>query len=371
MKAGRLFWKFFFIFWLAQLVTTLGVGMMMWLHRPEFQPPHPVPAGANPPPPPRPGMPPPPRPGMPPPPRPGMPLPLLPLLSGGVVSLLFAAGLAWYFAYPIRSLGKAFDDVAAGKLDARVDARLHRRRDEFADLGAGFDHMAARLQELLDGQRRLLHDVSHELRSPLARLQAAADLMRQQPERAPEFLERIQRDTGRMDRLVGELLTLARLDAGMAGDMSERVDLGALMDDIANDEALEAQGKDCRIEVDVPEGLAVAGSGDMLRRALENVVRNALRHSPRAGTVRLTARADAGGEGVGIAIEDQGPGVPEDQLKAIFEPFVRGEGSRGAGYGLGLAITRRAVAAHGGSVVARNLPGGGLSVVLRLPSRLT
>jgi len=136
---------------------------------------------------------------------------LLPLFAGSLVSLIFAALLAWYFRQPIRSLRSAFESVAGGKLETRIGGAMRGRRDELADLGKDFrPYGLTPARPALIRSGRLLHDVSHELRSPLARLQAAADLMQQQPERAGEFVERIERDMGRMDKLVGELLTLAR-----------------------------------------------------------------------------------------------------------------------------------------------------------------
>jgi signal transduction histidine kinase len=290
----------------------------------------------------------------------------MPLLAGGIVSLIFAALLAWYFARPIRSLRGAFEAVAGGRLETRIGAAMGARRDELADLGGDFDRMAERLQGLLEGQRRLLHDVSHELRSPLARLQAAADLMRQQPERAPEFVARIVRDSARMDRLVGELLTLARLDAGMGDAPREAVDLSALLEELADDARLEAEARRCRIEPAIAAALKVAGNPDLLRRAIENVLRNALRHAPPGSAVEMSARADAGR--VRVAIADSGPGVPEGELAAIFEPFFRAANAAPfAGHGLGLAITRRVAQLYGGTVGAANRPAGGLVVTLDLP----
>jgi len=189
---GRLFWKFFFIFWLAQVVTTVGVGVAVWLAHPAFGPGSGAFDGGAPPPSALNGADRLPLPLPPPPagesgPR-HLPPPVIPFLAGSIVSLLFAVLLAWYFARPIRSLRAAFESVAGGKLETRIGTSMGRRNDELADLGKDFDHMASRLQNLLEAQRRLLHDVSHELRSPLARLQAAADLMRQQPERGAEFI---------------------------------------------------------------------------------------------------------------------------------------------------------------------------------------
>lgn len=366
---GRLFWKFFFFFWVAQVLTSAGVGVAVWLdqlernpeasifdHRP---PPHPPEhAGLERLPPPREGRLPPPH----------HPVPLVPILSGSVVSLLFAALLAWYFAKPIRGLRAAFESVASGKLQTRIGTSMGQRRDELADLGSDFDRMADRLESLLEAQRRLLHDVSHELRSPLARLQAAADLVRQQPERAAEFVERIERDTGRMDKLVGELLTLARLDSGMPGNAEETLDLSDMLAEITDDSTIEAERKHCSIDLDVNGALVARGSHELLYRAIENVVRNAVLHSPEDGRVSIAAQSEDGR--LHIAIADNGPGVPEGDLAAIFDPFVRsGSGQSIAGYGLGLAITRRVVEAHGGSVSAANRSEGGLIVKLELPER--
>lgn len=358
---GRLFWKFFFFFWIAQVLTSAGVGVAIWLdrleHNPEARlfdqgpPPHPPEGVLQPPPPP---------------PRPAPIVPITPILLGSVVSVLFAALLAWYFARPIRSLHSAFEAVAAGQLQTRIGAAMGNRKDELADLGSDFDRMASRLESLLEAQRRLLHDVSHELRSPLARLQAAADLVRQQPERAAEFIERIERDTGRMDQLVGELLTLARLDSGISGNLEEKLDLRDMLDEIADDARIEAEHKHCSIDLEIDGQLVVRGSHELLYRAIENVVRNAVLHSPEAGRISISAQSKDGR--LHIAIGDNGTGVPEGDLAAIFEPFVRsGSGRSIAGYGLGLAITRRVIEAHSGLVSAANRAEGGLIVVLELP----
>ena len=358
---GRLFWKFFFFFWLAQVVTAVGVGGAIWLEHAEHWgdggPPPPASFAAAHPPPPAERPPPPHR----------LPLPLLPILAGGLVSLLFAALLAWYFAKPISRLRKAFEAVAGGQLDTRIAAAMGRRDDELADLGADFDRMAGRLESLLMAQRRLLHDVSHELRSPLARLQAAADLLRQQPERAGEFIERIERDTRRMDHLVGELLTLARLDAGMVGRREDRVDVRELICDIAEDASFEAAGRHCTIAIEQVATSIAEGNHELLYRAFENVIRNAVKHSPEGGLVSISTEAEAGR--LRVLVADQGAGVVEADLGAIFEPFVRSDRDHlPLGYGLGLAITRRVIEAHGGSVKAINRPTGGLLVVLELPA---
>jgi signal transduction histidine kinase len=205
------------------------------------------------------------------------------------------------------------------------------------------------------------------MRSPLARLHAAADLMRQQPERWPEFVARIEREATRMDRLVGELLTLARLDAGMTGKLDETVDLSEIIADVVEDAQLEADGKRSTILVELASPIAARGNYEMLYRAIENVVRNAVHHSPVGGAVAIASSAVWGGR-LQITIADSGPGVAEGDLTLIFEPFFRSGPDRSVeGYGLGLAITRRIVAAHGGSVSAANRPERGLVVTLDLP----
>lgn len=369
-RTGRLFWKFFFAFWLAQLLTSVGVGAGIWMLRGDGPQTHlqAWPALAND------AMPPHMAPGRPlPPARHGGPLPLrrpwLPLLAGSVVSLVFAAGLAWYFSRPIRSLKQAFDSAADGRLDVRTAGALSGRRDELADLGRDFDRMAERLQALVEGQRRLLHDVSHELRSPLARLQAALDLLEQQPERMAEFMQRIGREAERMDRLVGELLTLARLDAGAHERFDETVDLDELAAGVAEDAAFEGRSRDCRVETSGQAHASLKGDRELLHRALDNVVRNALRHSPAGGTVKLSLSRLEGGW-ISIRVDDEGCGLPEAELETVFAPFARSAGSHAfAGYGLGLAITRRVMDLHGGRVKASNRPQGGLSVSLELPVR--
>jgi signal transduction histidine kinase len=294
--------------------------------------------------------------------------PLLPIFAGSVVSLIFAALLAWYFARPIRNLRTAFDAVANGKLETRIGMEMDGRKDELADLGHDFDRMASRLQSLMEAQRRLLHDVSHELRSPLARLQAATDLMQQQPERAAEFIARIERDTGRINTLVGELLTLARLDSGMAGRMEEAVDMRELIEHIVHDARFEAESKQCAVDISLPEHIAIKGNHELLFRALENVVRNAVLHSPAGKRIAVTVTRDASKQWL-ISVADEGSGVLPSELESIFAPFFRSQrGSAAHGYGLGLAITQRVVQAHGGMVVAENRPEGGLMVTITLPA---
>ena len=366
---GRLFWKFFAVFWLAQVLTAFAVGALVrGLHEADGFidcPPPPRHHGAM-------TAPAPPRPApCRPPPGPrhvaGPPL-LVPMVAGSLVSLLFAGLLAWYFSRRIRSLAEAVEAVADGKLETRVNPRLTAGKDELADLGRAFDRMAERLQGVLEGQRNLLHDVSHELRSPLARLQAMADLLTQQPTRANEFIQRIERETLRMDRLVGELLSLARIDAGLAISLTDEVDVPALLTELVADAQLEAEQKKCRITLHVATEQKVMGNRELLRRALENVLRNALRYSPAQGLIEIAVAAEAGAGQLSITIADQGPGVAADDLTAIFQPFFRSANADAfAGHGLGLAICQRVLHAHGGTITASNRSNAGLLVRLSLP----
>lgn len=370
---GRLFWKFFLIVWLVQLAGATATGAVFWLEHQRREatggPPFPRDEARPPPPPDEFGRPPrggDRRPPGPPPGGPRLPRPLPPLphlLIGLLASLLSAAAIAGYVARPVRRLKKAFAAAGEGNLAVRIGGAMGRRNDELADLGRDFDRMADRLQQLIDTQKRLLHDVSHELRSPLARLHAAIGLARQQPERFEETMSRLEREGQRMDRLVGELLTLARIDAGESGP-TEPIDIGELLAELAEDARFEAGDRGLTIDLAAQAELAVRADPALLHRALENVIRNALRHSPDGATVRLEASSPAPGH-CRIAILDQGPGVRENELEDIFTPFRRGGDS--TGYGLGLAIARRIVAGAGGTIVAGNRVEGGLRVVVELP----
>lgn len=293
------------------------------------------------------------------------PSPLLPVISGLLASLAFSALLAWYFSKPVRHLRWAFGAAAEGRLDVRVQPLIGRRRDEVADLGRDFDRMAGRLQGLLDAQRRLLHDVSHELRSPLARLQAAIGLARQDPAKLEASLDRIERESVRLDELVGEVLALSRLEAGTGGAARERVDLVELVAGVAEDARFEARaaGRDLHFS-GAGESYAEVHA-ELLHRAFENVIRNAVKYTAPGSIVEVQLERPAGG--LRVRVCDRGPGVPEAALEAIFDPFYRGSGPTAAGFGLGLAIARRAVEAHGGTIRASNRPGGGLCMEVVLP----
>jgi two-component system OmpR family sensor kinase len=295
--------------------------------------------------------------------------PVVPVVSGTLASLIFAYLLAWYFSKPIRNLRAAIESVADGNLNVALISTMGKRRDDLADLGRDFDYMADKLRGSIESQRRLLHDISHELRSPLARLQAAIGLLRQQPDN-PEFsMERIERECVRMDRLVGELLTLSKLDAGATGSTQQTVSLKELLDDIVADARFEAkaQGKD--VTVSCQCNAIIQGNIELLHHAIENVVRNAVKYAPIGSSVKIETWENPEHGKLRIAVLDEGPGVPESEMALIFEPFYRGNASemRPDGHGLGLAIAYRAIKAHGGNISASNREAGGLRVEMTLP----
>jgi len=271
--------------------------------------------------------------------------------------------LAARIASPLRDLTRAVERFGRGDLAARVNSRS---RDEIGELGAAFDRMAERIGTLLTAERRLLQDVSHELRSPLARMSFAAELVRTAPDREAA-VARLKKEIQRLTDLVGTLLEVTRSDGEPSWDASEVHSVNGLLSDVVDDCRLEAEGHGRRIELQEDSQVNVQGDPELLRRALENVLRNAIRYSPDKGSVDITIGADGG---VGrISIRDYGRGVPEESLTRIFEPFFRVDDSRTSstgGVGLGLTITDRAIRMHHGRIWAENAHPG-LRIVLELP----
>jgi len=289
------------------------------------------------------------------------------LLSSGLVCY----ALARYLLAPITTLSEATRSLAQGDLGVRVGGSLGARRDELADLGENFDFMAGRLGDLLDHQRQLLSDISHELRSPLARLSVALGLARQRAgEPASDSLNRIEQESERLNAMIGELLTLTRLDDPTNLPEQEIVDLAALVADVCADGDYEARSRGRQVTVAEAAAVQVRGYSQLLRRALENVVRNAIRYTPEGSEVRVSLLAGPGPDTATITVVDHGPGVPQETLSSLFEPFYRVGDARdraSGGTGLGLSISDRAVRAHGGSIRARNRSEGGLEVEITLP----
>lgn len=296
-----------------------------------------------------------------------IPTPLL--WIGGLGGLLFSAVLAWNLTRPMLQMRRAFGRVAQGDLSVRLFSSMGKRHDELSDVARDFDSMAERLQVLVKAREELLHDVSHELRSPLARLQLAIGLARQNPLNVETSLQRIEHEAGRLDKMIGELLALSRAENSNMPD-EEYFDLFGLVEAVVNDARYEAQlpGVEIALKADAGEqsDFTVKGNAELMRRAIDNVVRNALRFSARGQTVTVSlTQAD---QWLKIDVEDQGPGVEEDKLSSIFDPFVRVKSPlSGKGYGLGLAITRKVMLAHEGKVDARNATPHGLVISLQVP----
>jgi len=295
-------------------------------------------------------------------------LPVLPLLILLLGSLMFSAGLAFYITRPLQYLRDATQQFAQGQLGSRVMTKMAGRRDEIVDLAGDFDHMAEQVQQLIAGQKRLLNDVSHELRSPLARLQLAVALGRQQPDQVEAMMQRVEKESQRLDSLVGELLTLSRLEADVERHDQDYFDLNGLVTLICSDAQFEAdeQGKTVHFEAgpDVP----IKGNIELLRRAIENIIRNAVFYS--ADNSVVTVMLDQTAAGVLFKVCDQGVGVKEEQMADLFLPFIRmghEQNSDVPGYGLGLAIAARAIALHKGTIEAENNPEGGLCITVNLP----
>ncbi len=278
------------------------------------------------------------------------------LLTGIVLCYL----LALYLTSPIRKLREATNKLADGKLETRVIPRLGRRRDEIGDLARDFDVMAERIESLITSQQRLNRDISHELRSPLARLNVALEIAKQKsnPDTLPIFV-RIEGESNRLNEMISRLLTLAKLESGAEEIERVRLDLAEIVRDVAADAEFEAQAKGKFVEVSSADSCTVMGSENLLRSAVENVLRNAVRYTPERTVVDVSLKK-SDGHAV-LKISDHGGGVPEGELPNLFRPFYRvGEARerKTGGIGLGLAIAERAVKAHKGTIVARNFNGG-------------
>jgi two-component system OmpR family sensor kinase len=287
-----------------------------------------------------------------------------------VVSALTSWWLAEHLTAPIRRIQAGARALASENLDVRVSAGLEGRKDELAVLARDFDAMADQLRANRGAITQLLRDISHELRSPLARMRVALGLARQPP--PADFsrqLDRLDREIERLDAMISQVLKLARLHGTDALQERLRFDLGEVIEEVVRDANFEGAVKNCQVDLRGTPEVAVVGGRELLHSAIENVLRNAVRYSPTDAHVDMSIAKNAGG--LEIVIRDHGPGVPAAELERIFEPFYRVAESRdrdSGGEGIGLAITSQVMKAHGGTATAGNAPNGGLEVRLSLPA---
>jgi len=298
-------------------------------------------------------------------------MPVEPMILALFCGPIFGVVLAWYLVAPIRRLRQGFERLAAGDLSVRLAPGMGRRHDEIADLARDFDVMAVQLEQSINARERLLHDVSHELRSPLSRLQLAIGLARQDRSGVEASLDRIEYEGRRLDSVVRELLSLARAESGHAPG-EDYFDLTALVESVLIDARFEAHAAGVAIVSDMEaargdDAPSLRGNTELVRWALDNVVRNALRFSTAGQTVHVTLAYDRAARRYEIDVVDEGPGAPASALPTLFEPFVRADETN-PGFGLGLAVAKRAVTAQGGTIEASNRTGAGLGVRITLPA---
>jgi len=292
-----------------------------------------------------------------------------------VIALLIVGLICFWITRSITSplfqLRSTANELASGNLSARVKGAALLRKDELASLGKAFNHMADQIESLMSSQRRLIADISHELRSPLARLSVALGLARRNADPTTDAaLNRIERETHRLNELISGLLNLARLESGTEKLDQEVVDLQALVLDVVEDANFEASSRNRSVRVLTSYPCRRKGSSQLLCSAIENSVRNAVNYTPEGTEVEVSLLPADRGSSALIHIRDHGSGVPESALKTIFEPFFRVDEARdrlSGGAGLGLSITDRVIRAHGGSVRAHNHADGGLVLELTLP----
>ena len=300
--------------------------------------------------------------------------PAIVLLRGGValtVSGLVCYFLTLYLTAPILRLRTVALQITGGQLSVRAEQKMESRRDELGDLVRAFNQMADKTEHLISSQRQLVYDVSHEFRSPLARLNVSLDLLRRRG-CDDSACDRMETDLRRLNEMIGRLLTVAKLEATSTLQSPSQVDLNLLVWSVVGDAAFEAQEKGIHFSMAQFADLLVQGDPALLRSAIENVLRNAVRYTRKGTTVEVELGADlamSANEAV-LVIRDHGPGVTNEELSKIFEPFYRVSDSRShetGGVGLGLAIAEKIVRLHRGSIRALNVPAGGLRVEMRFP----
>ncbi len=289
-----------------------------------------------------------------------------------VISALVSLLLARYLAGPLGHLSRASRHLATGDLSVRVGMPLEKRNDEFGQLARDMDEMAAQLQVMQQANQRLLRDVSHELRSPLARLRVALEIARNKDQGlVVDELNRIELESERLEQLIDEVLSLLRESSDRHEMNTDHFDLSELLQDLVHTVSYEIDENRQNIELQIEPTLMLDGDRELLWRALENLLRNAVIHSGGEGDIRVCAIQTTAKE-IQVSVLDSGPGIAEEHIARIFEPFYRVDEARNrssGGHGLGLAIAASAIRRHGGRVSAANRQGGGLEVQVVLPQR--
>lgn len=297
-------------------------------------------------------------------------VPRITAIVAAIGGFFFSAILAWYLTRPIERMRAGFGRLAQGDFTTRLGPAMGRRRDEIASLAHDFDTMAIRLRELVGARDRLLADVSHELRTPLARLTLAIELARQDPAKTAVSLDRITGEARKLDEMVGELLTLAKLESSQSQG-EDYFNFAEIVKQVVEDARYEAASKNVEVRLSIEQAdenfeWIALGSGRLVSRTVENILRNALRYSPEGGQVsvrlvRVNGRFQ-------LSVADEGPGIPKEALADLFKPF--GISADGFGFGLGLAIAQRAIAVHGGTISAANRAPHGLEMSVMIPAAI-
>lgn len=293
---------------------------------------------------------------------------ILQLLAVLLIGGLFCYFLARYLTLPIMKLRGATKELAGGNFETRVAGKLGKRRDELAYLAKDFDEMAERIESLINSEKRLTQDISHELRSPLARMNVALELVKTKstPE-SEKLLHRIETESERLNEMIGQLLTLSKLETGSQNFEKHEINLTKLVENIAEDANFEAKANDKEVVILQKDETKVFGNEQLLRSAIENVLRNAVRYTKTDSNVEITIENQH--ENASLSITDYGVGVPEAELEKLFKPFYRIQEARdrkSGGTGLGLAIAERAVNNHNGIINAQNTKDG-LLVNIKIP----
>lgn len=293
---------------------------------------------------------------------------ILQIMATVLIGGLLCYGLARYLTSPISKLRRATQKFAEGDLQVRVNEKVTKRSDEISKLANDFDEMAERIEALVTAEKRLTQDISHELRSPLARLNVALELARSKSNgETAALIDRIESESNLLNEMLSRLLTLSKLESGSVSFEKAEVNLTKIFQQVVADADFEAQANGRSVKVLIEEQIKVFGNENLLRSAIENVLRNAVKYTKDKTAVEVSLSKN--GKGAFVSVRDYGTGVPENELEKLFKPFYRLQTARDrktGGIGLGLAIAERAVNAHNGTITAKNLDDG-LVVEIKLP----